>query len=838
MPSLPPVKINPGYYFDREIDSSAEMYSQDVRRGRKILFNYATEEDLCSVPGIGPVKAKRLLEVRSLDLVKDSKELEGCGVSQDVLKTFFSFNIIENITHQPPQHVPSQSSRSTLPEKGIEQTFNKAPKPVSAQSGETERAKNLMSHENAIRGPPGATSGGKHAVPLDGNNSPSALMYLLDGMVPPPASSIAASTMSLTQNLPDTPDGDGLRVNAMFSQGFTPLADSSRHPGNSTLDWTADRQPSQAQKMRKIPFSLYGESPISPSDDTSYAPLGAMNTSHPQQEISYATRLQLFGSREEKTAPLLRNPPIRNVQSAISPDERHLDPRFSEKGLLAYRSERLLDPRISDNRSASQNFGMGEACPPYETKFVDQFPRSADFYERNSIPQYRQHRDEKKVFDRLPSQHDDFCRDDHDDLCRDNHDDFCRDPWPRSQRDYARAFDQPAQPYNLHVSKQPGELRDARAFNPPAQPYNLNVSKQPGELRDDPRAFGQLAQQNQQNAWSGPQRIGRMFETLPKNISYNGKTTWSTFRDQFTMFLDSRHIFQHDIVMSYFSQALTGAALDHFHGLARHTTFNNIEEVFSMMEDRFGDKKHVGSALMQFFAMTQEENEPIEAWAARIRDVARQAYPERDPTWYEEQVTVKFSMGLFNRNAAMHVCCQNPKSVREAVQAYHIFMYAENATGTSLKQTILTDPFSVCAVKQTPTQAVKNPAQEKTEAVALQDKALTSVLEQINSQITQICRKQDKGDKFIKETKETLLGLDQRLKNMEADTASLKKNRGKSVSFRSRKSTPSPKKPCFNCGGIDHWSRECPNPPKQSVSRVRASDSESHDDELSDAGSD
>ena len=172
--------------------------------------------------------------------------------------------------------------------------------------------------------------------------------------------------------------------------------------------------------------------------------------------------------------------------------------------------------------------------------------------------------------------------------------------------------------------------------------------------------------------------------------------------------------------------------------------------------------------------MTQEENEPIEAWSARIRDVARQAYPERDPTWYEEQVTVKFSMGLFNRNAAMHVCCQNPKTVRDAVQAYHIFMYAENATGTSLKQTILTDPFSVCAIKQNPTQAENSPAPEKNEAVAL-DKALTSVLDQINSQITQLCRKQDKSDKFIKETRETLLSLDQRLTNMEADTASLKK---------------------------------------------------------------
>ena len=737
---------------------------------------------MCSIPGIGRVKAKRLLEIRSLGLVRNPSELVDCGVGQDILKKFFSFKIIENSTPHAPEHVPSKSSRPTLPENGIERTLSKAPKPGSLQSGETERAKNLMSHENAIRGPPGATSGGKHAIPLDGT-------------IPPVASTIAASTMSLTQNLPDTPDGDGLRLNDMLTQGDRPLVDFSRHPGNSTLDWTTDKQPSQVQKMQKIPFSFYGESSINPSGDMpypeekdmkpkyirerGYVPLDSMNASHPQHESSFATCLRFFdsredkiGSRKDKIAPLSLNPPIRNVQSAMSPDERHLDPRFSEKGHLAYCSERRLDPRISDNRSASQNFGMGEACPPYDMKFVDQFPRSAEFYERNSIPQYNQHRDEK-FFDCLPG----------------NHDDFCRDPWSKNQRDYARAFDQPAQP-------------------------------------------------NQQNAWSGPQRVGRMFETLPKNISYNGKTAWSTFRDQFTMFLDSRHIFQHDIVMSYFSQALTGAALDHFHGLARHTTFNNIEEVFSMMEDRFGDKKHVGSALMQFFAMTQEENEPIEAWAARIRDVARQAYPERDPTWYEEQVTVKFSMGLFNRNAAMHVCCQNPKSVREAVQAYHIFMYAENATGTSLKQTILTDPFSVCAVKQTPTQAVKNPAQEKTEAVALQDKALTSVLEQINSQITQICRKQDKGDKFIKETKETLLGLDQRLKNMEADTASLKKNRGKSVSFRSRKSTPSPKKPCFNCGGIDHWSRECPNPPKQSVSRVRASDSESHDDELSDAGSD
>ena len=141
---------------------------------------------MCSVPGIGRVKAKRLLEIRSLGLVRNPSELVDCGVGQDILKKFFSFKIIENSTPHAPEHVPSKSSRPTLPENGIEQTFNKAPKPVSAQSGETERAKNLIPHENAIRGPPGATSGGKHAVPLDGKNSPSALMFLLDGMVPPP----------------------------------------------------------------------------------------------------------------------------------------------------------------------------------------------------------------------------------------------------------------------------------------------------------------------------------------------------------------------------------------------------------------------------------------------------------------------------------------------------------------------------------------------------------------------------------------------------------------------------------------------------------------------------
>ena len=255
-----------------------------------------------------------------------------------------------------------------------------------------------------------------------------------------------------------------------------------------------------------------------------------------------------------------------------------------------------------------------------------------------------------------------------------------------------------------------------------------------------------------------------------------------------------------------------------------------------MMEERFGDKKHVGSALMQFFALHQEDDEPIEAWAARIREIARQAFPEHNPTSYETQVTVKFSMGLANKDAARYVCSQNPKTIREAVQAFHIFTYADDAaTRTSWRQNSTNDTFSVFAVNKTPTHPVKkeNPVQTAFAEPVL-DKSMTSILDQINTQMTQMSRKLDKQDKYSKETKDTLQNLDERLKTLEVDVSSFKRDKSKSVSFKdNRRSSPSRKGACFNCGEADHWSRECP---KARNSRQVAAETEAtvrHDDLLS-----
>ena len=167
---------------------------------------------------------------------------------------------------------------------------------------------------------------------------------------------------------------------------------------------------------------------------------------------------------------------------------------------------------------------------------------------------------------------------------------------------------------------------------------------------------------------------------LPRGLEFDGTTSWRTFKSKFVSFLVQFAIHDKNSVLYYFSMALSGRAGNFFSRIKDSVHLHNIDDLFRHMEDRFDDNQLSQTALVQFQTVRQERDEPVKVWADRVWSLAYQAFPSLPPSEIERQVILRFSLALYNKDAARHLSSQEFKSLSDVMKAYEIFDYASRAT--------------------------------------------------------------------------------------------------------------------------------------------------------------
>ena len=100
--------------------------------------------------------------------------------------------------------------------------------------------------------------------------------------------------------------------------------------------------------------------------------------------------------------------------------------------------------------------------------------------------------------------------------------------------------------------------------------------------------------------------------------------------------------------------------------------------------------------LMNFNSAVQREGEGVRIWADRLWDMAYMAFPRAGREELEDQVVIRFCVGLRNQEAAKHVKYQTPTTMEIALQHYEIFMYADRGEREDNKK-----PINVRRVERT-----------------------------------------------------------------------------------------------------------------------------------------
>ena len=173
--------------------------------------------------------------------------------------------------------------------------------------------------------------------------------------------------------------------------------------------------------------------------------------------------------------------------------------------------------------------------------------------------------------------------------------------------------------------------------------------------------------------------------SLPKNLTFSGSESWTTFKYKFRLFLKQNQIVDEDTGIFYLTMALSGSAGDFLSRMSESTPFTSLNQTLQILEERYSDVKLSQSALVEFQTVAQRPGEPIKAWGQRVWLLAFQAYPTLSASEIERLAVLRFCLALTDKTAARHLACQQFKNMSEAEKAYDIFTYAQRATTSDLE---------------------------------------------------------------------------------------------------------------------------------------------------------
>lgn len=299
---------------------------------------------------------------------------------------------------------------------------------------------------------------------------------------------------------------------------------------------------------------------------------------------------------------------------------------------------------------------------------------------------------------------------------------------------------------------------------------------------DQRHSYRGAASQFARDHRNGGSQSGHSFPPVRMRIpTFNGKTKWVTFIRQFEA-IAYKCAWSEDEKLAQLLASLSDVAADYAFQLEPED-LENYDVLTTQLERRFKLRETRDTCQQMFYSRMIKSGETPSQFAADLKMLILKAFPtDLSYQMREEMLMKQFFDGLQDEDARYFVkYMKKPCSIDEAVDfLYEYRAYkgkAKDSKKTSLR--VVSEETPACEASADEASGVR--------AVYQRDKG--PVVKELE------CLKSTVGD-LTKSINQLVQGL--------AESKQTKRGGVPTSGGTSRK--------CFNCGGMGHWSRECPSP--------------------------
>lgn len=173
-----------------------------------------------------------------------------------------------------------------------------------------------------------------------------------------------------------------------------------------------------------------------------------------------------------------------------------------------------------------------------------------------------------------------------------------------------------------------------------------------------------LARENVSHSCS---RSGRNVPAEAKCLQYTGSLEWGLFYAKFRT-LARYYGWNDDDCLLALSVSVEGPALKYFYILSSRGEELSFPEIASRFEQRFGKGTLQAASQVEFYSMSQGEEESLEQWGDRVMEIAQRALGAQVPgEVLQEQAVLRFAMGCNDTRVGRKLIESPSSTVDEAV---------------------------------------------------------------------------------------------------------------------------------------------------------------------------
>ena len=302
--------------------------------------------------------------------------------------------------------------------------------------------------------------------------------------------------------------------------------------------------------------------------------------------------------------------------------------------------------------------------------------------------------------------------------------------------------------------------------------------------------------------WPVDKSASKRLASIPRTLTYSGKTSWKAFYTKFTKYAESL-CWSAKECKEGLCMCLDGKASDFYAtNIADQSDSLEYFDIIRKFEKRFGFQELPETATIAFNTAQQKTEEGLDDWADRVTELAMKAYRDLPEEYSEKQAILRFCLGCINKEAGEAVANKRPASMAEAIDCVKWAVHTHTAIhGRSRRE--------IKQVAELPHAAARLMDRDS-------DLAACSVREGADVRPS------------VDNLKRTVDGLRTRMDDIEGQNKEITGKLEKILQLLTvRSRSMSPRRPamsneapqrkpveCFNCRG-DHFLRDCPNKEKK-----------------------